>query len=63
MMEFEIEVAEEDEAADDLTAQSLAFLDTIRRAREDKAQGRVRQLAELRAKYGDDEATPSGNGS
>ena len=49
----------DDEAADELIAQNPMFLDSIRRAREDKAQGRVRQLAELRAKYGLDEGTPA----
>ncbi len=41
----------DDESADDLIAEHPAFLDTIQRAREDKRKGRVRHLAELRARY------------
>lgn len=63
MMEFEIEVSEEAEPADELIAQNPAFLDSIRRARVEKTQGRVRKLAELRAKYSADERTPADGGS
>jgi hypothetical protein len=35
----------DDEAADELIAQNRAFLDTIRRAREDKAQARFSRHA------------------
>ena len=45
----------DDDAADDLIAQNPRFLDSLRRAREEKTQGRVRLLAELRTKYGLDE--------
>jgi PHD/YefM family antitoxin component YafN of YafNO toxin-antitoxin module len=53
----------DDEAADELIAQNPAFLDAIRRAREDKIQGRVRQLAELRTKYETGEGRPADSGS
>jgi hypothetical protein len=53
----------DDDAADELIAHNPEFLDTVRRAREDKSQGRVRQLAELRAKYGADEEVPPDAGS
>jgi hypothetical protein len=52
----------DDDAADELIAQNPGFLDTIRKAREEKAQGRVRQLAELRTKYAADEEISAGEG-
>jgi PHD/YefM family antitoxin component YafN of YafNO toxin-antitoxin module len=42
----------DDAAVDDLIAQHPAFQETIRRARQQAAQGRVKSLAELRRKYG-----------
>jgi PHD/YefM family antitoxin component YafN of YafNO toxin-antitoxin module len=47
----------DDEAADELIAQNPAFLNAIQRSREDRIQGRVRQLAELRGKYEAGEGT------
>lgn len=53
----------DDETADELIAANPAFLETIRRAREDKEQGRVRRLAELRARYDADERPQADNGT
>ena len=41
----------EDDVADDLIAQHPAFKASIQRARQQKAEGKVKTLAELRAKY------------
>lgn len=41
----------DDDAADDLIAQHPAFQDSIRRARQQMAEGNVHTLAELRAVY------------
>jgi hypothetical protein len=41
----------DDDVADDLIAQHPAFLESIREARKQKAQGQVRRLADLRQKY------------
>jgi hypothetical protein len=41
----------DDDAADELIAQHPSFQETIRRARQQKAGGHVRRLAELREKY------------
>jgi hypothetical protein len=51
----------DDEAADELITQNAAFLDTIRRAREDRSQGRVKELAELREKYDPSEGNTVGD--
>lgn len=42
----------DDDALDDLIARHPAFQESIRRARRQKAEGRVRSVADLRAKYG-----------
>lgn len=41
----------DDDTADELIAQHPAFQETIRRARQQKARGQIRRLAELRQKY------------
>ena len=41
----------EDDAADELIVQHPEFAASIRRARQQKAEGKVRRLAELREKY------------
>ena len=41
----------DDEAMDDLIAQHPAFKASIKRARQQKAAGKVKTLAELREKY------------
>jgi len=41
----------DDEAVDDLIAQHPAFRASIERARQQKAAGKVKTLAELREKY------------
>ena len=41
----------EDDMADELIAQNPAFQSTVERARQQKAAGKVKTLAELRAKY------------
>jgi hypothetical protein len=41
----------DDDVADELIAKHPAFLETIRRARQQKAAGRVRRLEEVRQKY------------
>ncbi len=41
----------DDDMADDLIVQHPEFRESIRRAREQKASGQTKQLAELRAKY------------
>jgi len=41
----------DDEAVDDLIAQHPAFKASIKRARQQKAMGKVKMLAELREKY------------
>ena len=41
----------EDDTADELIAQHPAFQETIRRARQQKMEGRVRRLADLRQEY------------
>jgi PHD/YefM family antitoxin component YafN of YafNO toxin-antitoxin module len=41
----------EDEVADELIVQNPAFQATVERARQQKAAGKVKTLAELRAKY------------
>ena len=41
----------EDDVADDLIARHPAFRASIERARQQKAEGKVKTLAELRAKY------------
>ena len=41
----------DDEAVDDLIAQHPAFKASIKRARQQKAMGQVKTLAELREKY------------
>ncbi len=62
-MRFEIDVKKvirnllDDDTADELIVQHPGFQETIRRAREQKAAGRVKHLAELRKKYGTDEDT------
>jgi hypothetical protein len=54
---YEIEITEEaesdldDDVTDDLIAKHPAFLETIRRARQQKAAGRVRRLEDVRQKY------------
>jgi hypothetical protein len=42
----------DDDAVDDVLIQHSAFLESIQRARQQKANGQVRQLSELRQKYG-----------
>ena len=42
----------EDDVADELIARHPAFKASIQRARQQKAEGKVKTLAELRAKYG-----------
>jgi hypothetical protein len=42
----------DDDAVDELIAEHPGFLETIRRARQQKAAGQVRSLAELRQEYG-----------
>jgi len=46
----------DDDVADDLIARHPAFLETIRRARQQKAAGRVRRLEDVRQRYEVDEA-------
>ncbi len=46
----------DDEAADELISQHPGFLDSIRLAREQKAKGLVRSLAEVRRQYATDES-------
>ncbi len=41
----------DDDVADDLIARHPAFLETIRRARQQKTVGRVKRLEEIRQKY------------
>jgi|GEM_PF-4306618 len=41
----------DDEAMDDLIAQNPAFLASIQQARQQKTNGQVRRLSELRQKY------------
>lgn len=41
----------DDDLMDELLEQSPDFLESIRRARQDKVEGRVLTLAEVRAKY------------
>jgi len=41
----------EDDAADDLIAEHPEFQESIRRAREQKAQGQAATLAEMRERY------------
>ncbi len=41
----------DDDVADDLIAGHPAFLDTIRRARQQRAAGRVKRLEDVRQKY------------
>ncbi len=41
----------EDDVADELIAQNPAFQSTVEHARQQKAAGKVKTLAELRAKY------------
>jgi hypothetical protein len=41
----------DDETADELIAQHPAFQETIERARQPKAPGQARKLAQLRQKY------------
>ena len=41
----------EDDSADELIAQNPAFQTSVERARQQKAAGKVKTLAELRAKY------------
>lgn len=41
----------EDDVADDLIVRHPAFKASIQRARQQKAEGKVKTLAELRAKY------------
>ena len=41
----------DDDMADDLLVQHPEFQESIRRAREQKANGQTKRLAELRAKY------------
>ncbi len=56
-MRYGIEITEEaesdldDDVADDLIARPPAFLETIRRARQQKTAGRVKRLEEVRRKY------------
>lgn len=47
----------DDDAADELIAQHPGFRETISRAREQKAGGQVRRLAELRKEYDTDEGS------
>jgi hypothetical protein len=41
----------EDDLADEVTAQNSAFQASVERARQQKAAGQVKTLAELREKY------------
>ncbi len=47
----------DDDAADELIAQHPGFQETIQRARQQKASGQVRRLAELRQEYDAEEET------
>ena len=52
MAQSEESLSEEDaHLADELIAQNPAFQSTVERARQQKAAGKVKTLAELRAKY------------
>jgi len=44
----------DNETIDDLIAQHPGFIASIRRARQQKAEGRVYSLAEVRGKYSTD---------